>query len=86
MQYKDPSSIGKIKELTNNSIHFGLDAISETEAQKFSVQTFGTGGGKLITILGVYEESQKLRPDVTIIRTSFALRYSLNCFTYAVHL
>ena len=34
------------------------------------MQTFGTDGGKLVTILGVYEESQKLRPDVTIIRTS----------------
>lgn len=35
----------------------------------FSVQTFGTGGGKLVTILGPQEEAQKLRPDVKIQST-----------------
>lgn len=69
VDYKDPNAIGKIKEITNNSIHVGLDAISELETQKFSVQTFGTGGGKLVTILGAQQEAQRLRPDVKVQST-----------------
>ena len=65
-QYKDSGSIDKIKEVTNNSLRYGLDAISEQETQKFSVQTFGVTGGKLVNILDAQKEAQELRPDVTI--------------------
>ena len=68
MQYNDSSSIAKIKELTNNALSYGFDAISASDAQKFSVQTFGTGGGKLVIILGKDDGAQALRPDVAIQR------------------
>ena len=65
-QYKDPNAVSKIKEVTHNSIHAGLDATSEADTQKLSVQTFGPGSGKLVTILPVQEEAQRLRPDVEL--------------------
>ncbi|EKM59886.1 uncharacterized protein PHACADRAFT_88172 [Phanerochaete carnosa HHB-10118-sp] len=62
--YKDPSAIEKIKKLTNNSIRVGLDAISQPDTLKFSVETFGADGGKLLTILP--QDVPGLRSDVKL--------------------
>ncbi|GJE87536.1 zinc-binding alcohol dehydrogenase family protein [Phanerochaete sordida] len=69
IDYKDPSAIEKIKEVSHNSIRAGLDAISEAETQKFCVQAFGAQGGKLVTILGAPQEVQRMRADVKVQST-----------------
>ena len=65
-QYRDPGAIDRIKEATGNSLRIGLDAVSGLDTQKFSVQTFGPAGGKLIAILEVQKEAQDLRSDVAV--------------------
>lgn len=70
IQYKDPGAVRKIKELTNDSIAIGLDAISEVPTEVFSVQAFGKEGGKLIVIVKPYQEAAELRPDVELQRKS----------------
>ncbi|KIP10355.1 hypothetical protein PHLGIDRAFT_115481, partial [Phlebiopsis gigantea 11061_1 CR5-6] len=57
---------------------------------KFSVQTFGKGGGKLISILGKNDEAQALRPDVliqlTLIYTSLGRTLVFHGTTYPASL
>ncbi|KAH8103402.1 GroES-like protein [Cristinia sonorae] len=64
--YKDPAAFTKIKEVTEDSIHYALDTISETDTEIFSVKTFGSGYGKLLVILAVKPEAQEVRPDIAI--------------------
>ena len=64
LQYRDPDVVSKIKSVTGDSIHLGLDTISTTESQILSVKTFAPGPGKLNTILSNSAEAQKLREDV----------------------
>ncbi|KAH8099845.1 GroES-like protein [Cristinia sonorae] len=62
--YRDPDAISKVKAATNDSIHYGIDTISELETQKFSVQVLAEGPGKIVVSLGIYPEATQLRSDV----------------------
>ena len=70
MQYRDPDAIGKIKEITKDSLHHALDTISQASSQAFCSKVFGPGGGKVIVILDPEPEAVELRKDVNIQRES----------------
>lgn len=64
--YKDPDYIAKIKESTEDSVHYALDAISLPQTQKDTVKILGPGSGKVLTVLPIDEEAKALRADVTV--------------------
>lgn len=66
IQYRDPDVVTKIKDVTSDSIHKALDAISEASSQTTAIQAFAPGSGKLVTVLSVAAEAQALREDVVI--------------------
>lgn len=71
-QYKDPEVVQKIKEATKNTIHIGLDTISEANTLALSMEVFGEGPGKLVVILPVRPKAQA-REDIEILRKPFVL-------------
>ncbi|TCD60353.1 hypothetical protein EIP91_010321 [Steccherinum ochraceum] len=66
VDYRASDAIAQLQAATNGSIHVGLDTIAEVETQSFSVKTFGSGPGKLITILNAQPDAQAIRSDVQI--------------------
>lgn len=63
-QYKDPAAVSQIREVTRDSLHYALDAISSEESQVLTLSAFGPGPGKLVVIVPLAEKAMQLRPDV----------------------
>ncbi|EIN07976.1 GroES-like protein [Punctularia strigosozonata HHB-11173 SS5] len=66
VDYNHPDAADKIKEITGDSLSFGLDTFSTAQTQETAVKAFGSKGGKLIVILPPQESARALRPDVEI--------------------
>ncbi|KZT71551.1 GroES-like protein [Daedalea quercina L-15889] len=80
--YKDPDVVSRIKEATKNSLHWALDTISKESTQILTLNSFGAGPGKLVTILPLQEKAKQLRNDVqkqfTLIYTSLGREVNLH--------
>ena len=63
-QYNDPAVVSQIREATKESLYYALDTISRESTQVLTLNAFGPGPGKLVTILAVQEKAKQLRPDV----------------------
>ncbi|KAI0674318.1 oxidoreductase [Trametes maxima] len=66
--YHDPEIVQKVKQVTGDSIRYGLDAIGSRATQELSQRVFGPAGGKLLTLMPVVPEA-KVRDDVTVTFT-----------------
>ncbi|KAH9938113.1 chaperonin 10-like protein [Fomitopsis serialis] len=71
--YKDPEVVSKIKAATKSSLHYALDTISKEASQILTLNSFGPGQGKLVTILPLQEKAKQLRDDV---QKQFTLIYT----------
>lgn len=60
----------KIKQVTSDSIHVGLDTVSLESSQELSIKSFAPGPGKLLVIVAPSKTVQGIRPDVPIQSTS----------------
>ncbi|KZT35204.1 NAD(P)-binding protein [Sistotremastrum suecicum HHB10207 ss-3] len=71
VDYKDPEAVKKLKEITNNTLRFGVDCISEGGTLQKMQEIFGPEGGKLAATL--FDFRGLLRPEVV---TKPALAYT----------
>ena len=63
-QYHDPDAVKKIKNATEDNVHFAFDSIANLQSSALCVNVLASGPGKIVVVLPVGKEVQSLRKDV----------------------
>jgi NADPH:quinone reductase-like Zn-dependent oxidoreductase len=82
VDYNQSDAAEKIKEITGDSLAFGLDTFASKQTQQIAVKAFGSKGGKLVVILPPQASARLSRKDVEI--QGMPRHYSLLSFTLLI--
>jgi len=65
--YNDPDVVEKIKKASDGGVKWALDTISEKGSTELAAKSFGTEGGKVVTLLPVNSEDYPSWPAKVIV-------------------